>query len=106
MDSLEISVLKYLGKVEEGILVLLNLDFKSEDFSFDATFYYTETHFFLTIPEEIEEIIGDVKDLPEYEDILYKCLSKVVPYKQMIDTIDPLDVSPYINAIFPNGKPE
>jgi hypothetical protein len=56
----------------------------------------------LTIPEEIEEIIGEIKQYPEYSQILKLCLRKVVPYNQMINSIDPLDVKPYLKAIFPD----
>lgn len=98
----DVSVIQYLGKVGEGIITLINITFPEEELSFDATFYYTDTQMILTTNEEIEEIIGDIKKHPKYTDILKICLKKVVPYNQMIDNIDPLDVKPYLKAIFPD----
>lgn len=102
MNDLNVSIIKYLGKVEDGIIVLVTINVPSEDVSFDATFYYTDTKMILTISEELEEIIGDIKSLPEYPQILRLCLRKVVPYHELINSIDPLDVKPYLKAIFPD----
>lgn len=104
MKKVDVSVLKYLGKVANGIIALVTITFLEEDFTFDATFFYTDEHMVLTIPEEIEELIGDIKEHPLYEDIIKTSIKKVVPYNQMIESIDPLDVKPYLKAIFPNEK--
>ena len=53
-------------------------------------------------PEEVEEIIGNIKQHPLYSEIIKICIKKVVPHNQMIDSIDPLDVKPYLKALFPN----
>jgi hypothetical protein len=102
MTDLNVSIIKYLGKVEDGIIVLVNISAPSDDISFDATFYYTDTKMILTISEELEEILGDIKILPEYPQILRLCLRKVVPYNELINSIDPLDVKPYLKEIFPD----
>jgi len=103
MDEFEVSIINYLGKVKEGIVVLISLTY-DKDVTFDATFYYTEDKMILTVPEEIEEAVGDFKELPQYPNILRSILRKVVPYNEMIDRIDPLDVRPYLKAIFPDEK--
>lgn len=99
MDKVDVSVIKYLGKVKNGIIALVTITLKET--TFDATFYYTEKDMILTIPEDVESQIGDIKLLPEYTEILKICLRKVVPHSQLIDNIDPLDVRPYLKAIFP-----
>jgi len=57
MDKVEVSILKYLGKVNSGIIVLISITLVDEDFSFDATFYYTSDEMFITITEETQELI-------------------------------------------------
>jgi hypothetical protein len=102
MNDIDVSVIKYLGKVDNGIIVLIAITIPSEDISFDATFFYTDTKMILTVSEEVEEIIGDIKETPEYPQILKLCLRKVIPHNELIDSIDPLDVKPYLKAIFPD----
>ena len=98
----DISIIQYLGRVGEGIITLININFLNDELTFDATFYYTDTEMILTVSDEVEEVIGDIKQHPNYTEILKLCLKKVVPYNQMIDSIDPLDVKPYLKAIFPD----
>jgi hypothetical protein len=100
MDQVDVSIIKYLGKLEGGILVLISITFIEEEFTFDATFFYTDTQILITINEDIEEIIGDIKLHPYYTNILKLCLRKVIPHNELIDNIDPLDVKPYVDAIF------
>lgn len=104
MDNFEISILKYLGKIESGILTLINISFPDEDFNFDATFFYTDAHVLLTVPEEVDELFGDFSKLPQYPKILEECYKKLVPYKEIIENIDPLDVAPYIKVVNENTK--
>ena len=102
MNGVDVSIIKYLGKVQGGILVLITITLKEQDLTFDATFYYTESQMIITINEDIEEITGDIKLHPKYTDILKLCLRKVIPHNEIIDNIDPLDVKPYIDLIFQN----
>jgi hypothetical protein len=102
MDNFDVSIIKYLGKVANGVLTLLSITFFEDKFTFDATFFYTDKHMLLTIPIEVEKKIGDIKKHPDYAKIIEMCIKKVVPYNEMIDRIDPLDVKPYLEAIFPN----
>jgi len=105
MNKVDISVIKYLGKVNNGIMVLISVILIEEQFTFDATFFYTDQQMIVTITEEVEEIIGDVTKLPHYADLLRLCLKKVVPHNELIDNIDPLDVKPYVEAILSTKKP-
>jgi hypothetical protein len=102
--NVDVSIIKYLGKVESGIITLITLKFIKENVAFDATFYYTEDRLLLTVPPEVEEVYGHIEKHPYYEEIIRICLKKVVPYDKMIDSIDPLDVKPYLKAMLPNEK--
>ena len=104
MDKVDVSIIKYLGKVQNGIIALITVTLKQLELTFDSTFFYTDKDMILTIPEDIEKKIGDIKQLPEYPDILKLCLKRVVPYSELYDNIDPLDVKPYLKAIFPDEK--
>jgi hypothetical protein len=56
-----------LGKVASGIISLVTITFLEEDnFTFDATFFYTDSQMILTIPEDVESLIGDIRD--EYDE--------------------------------------
>lgn len=104
LDEFDVTVLNYLGEVNGGIITLITISFPKEELVFDATFYYTDTQMILTIPENVEELIGDIKKLPQYPEILKACLRKVVPHHKLIDSIDPLDVRPFLDLLFPNDS--
>jgi hypothetical protein len=94
MNEFEVSVLEYLGKFELGILVLISINHKLK--YHEATFYYDAENICLTISEELEFVVGDIKTHPEYGNLIKSILSKVVPYNQMYNRLDPLDVSKWI----------
>ena len=102
--NVDVSIIRYLGKVESGIITLVTIKFIKENLAFDANFYYTDEQILLTVPPEIEESYGQIEKHPYYQDILKICLRKVVPYDKMIDSIDPLDVKPFLKAMLPNEK--
>jgi len=78
----EISILKYLGKLKDGILVLLAIVYNNK--YYEATFYYTATDILLTISEELEKELGyKISAHPEYADILRDILRKITPYSDV-----------------------
>lgn len=82
-----ISILKYLGKLDKGILVLLSVVYKEK--YYEATFYYTDADIFLTISEELTEELGhEINQDPEYIDILKDILHKITPYKEIITQLE------------------
>ena len=52
----EVSVIDYLGKVENGILVLLYILYNN--IHYEATFYYTDKDILLTVSDDLEIILG------------------------------------------------
>ena len=49
-------IIEYLGKYEEGVMVLLSLNHM--DIYYDATFFYTNDFVTLTIDEDLEEKVN------------------------------------------------
>lgn len=84
-------IIEYLGKFEEGVLTLLSIN--HEDNYYDATFYYKEDFVTLTIDEKLEEIIGEIEKLPEYNNLVLDIMKKVVPYDEIIARLDNVDVT-------------
>lgn len=96
MDSTEITadILDYLGKYENGVLVLLTIGYKGE-FT-EGTIYYSNQMVALTIDESIEEDLGTKIELwPGYRDLLISILKRVVPYDEIINRLDEIDMSIY-----------
>jgi hypothetical protein len=95
-----VDVIDYLGKFEDGILVLLSLG--HEHTWYEATFYYQKQMLALTPDSELEEKIGCyIEDWPGYEKLMFDILEKVVPYDEMINRIDdfnPSDYSLYLDS--------
>ena len=82
-----ISILKYLGKMGKGVLVLLSVVYKEK--YYEATFYYTDTDILLTICEELTEELGhEINKDPEYLDVMKDILHKITPYKEIITQIE------------------
>lgn len=88
------SIIEYLGKVENGILTLVSLVINNK--YYECTFFYNEKDIILTIPDELESEIGDIKLRPEYPSILKDILTRIVPYSEMIERIDDVDFSRWI----------
>ena len=84
-----ISVLKYLGKLKDGILVLLSIVYDNK--YYEATFFYTDSDILLTISEKLEIELGyKIKEDPEYIDILRDILRKIIPYSEALSTVEPI----------------
>jgi hypothetical protein len=96
MKTFDFSVLEYLGKVETGVLVLLSVIYRNK--YYEATFFYDERNIILTISDELENIVGDIKKHPEYFDCLRDILKKVVPHNEMFVRIDPVDFGRWVEG--------
>lgn len=90
------SVLEYLGKHDGGILVLVSLI--CDDITYDSTFFYNAENILLTIPEELELLIGDITKHEDYIDIIKTILKKIVPYSEMYNRIDDIDFNKWISG--------
>lgn len=81
------SILDYLGRFEDGVLVLLSI--KYEDVYYDATYFYNDTHLVLTPCDELDEKLGiDITTDGDYPDLIRFLLKKTIPYGEIINRLD------------------
>lgn len=94
-NKLSVSINEYLGKVEEGVIVTLSFVF--EDEYYEGTIFYNSENFLITIPDELESKIGmDIKEYPEYTNIVTKLLKLLIPYDEIVNRIDYIDLDKVI----------
>ena len=95
--SIKADIMDYLGKYENGVLVLLSVNYNNK-FS-EVTLYYSDKMLALTVDEKIEEELGQPIELWDgYRDLLISILKKVVPYDEMINRLDDIDFANYFNT--------
>lgn len=97
MDNFHPSILEYLGKIENGILVLIGITYQNQ--YWEATFFYNESDIILTISEEFEEVIGDITKHPNYSTLIKDILKRIVPYNEMINSIDNIDFGRWVKPL-------
>lgn len=89
------SVLEYLGRVADGILVLISVIYEEE--YFEATFFYNNESFILTISEEMEERLGTPIQLhPEYNSIMQSIKAKIVPFNEIWEQMNDINLERWI----------
>ncbi len=94
-NKLSVSINEYLGKVEEGVIVTLSFVF--EDEYYEGTIFYNSENFLITIPDELESKIGmDIKEYSEYTNIVTKLLKLLIPYDEIVNRIDYIDLDKVI----------
>jgi len=93
-NQITADIIDYLGKYENGVLVLLSINYK-DNFT-EGTIYYSDKALALTVDESIEEDLGmRIEFWPGYRDLLISILRRVVPYNEIINRLDEIDVSKY-----------
>lgn len=93
--ELTFDIIEYMGKLDDGVFVLLNLNVDNTDF-FDAVFYYKENIVALTVDEKFEKMIGSsIEDFSGYNDLMIAIISKVLPYKDAINIVNDFDNNVY-----------
>jgi hypothetical protein len=86
-----VSILEYLGKVDDAILVLLSIIYNEK--YYEATFLYNKEDILLTASEELEQDLGyKITEDSEYVDLLRNILKQIVPYNELINRIDDFKV--------------
>ena len=94
MTNITADVIDYLGKYENGVLVLLSINYNNS-FS-DGTLYYSNVMLALTVDESIEREIGQIELWDGYRDLLVSILKKVVPYDEIINRLDEMNFSDHL----------
>jgi hypothetical protein len=91
-----ISILEYLGKLENGILVMISIVY--DGVYYEGTFFYNDSDILLTFPDDLESIVGDITTHKEYVPILKDLLNRVVPYNEMFDRLDNVDFTKWVEG--------
>lgn len=97
MNDFQFSVLEYMGKLENGVLAILTIIYKKR--YFEGTFFYTDQDMVFTISEELQELVGEIKNHPNYIDMIKKILKLVVPYNEIYNQLDPVDFNKWIDKV-------
>lgn len=101
--SITADILEYLGKYENGVLVLLSVNFNG-NFT-EGTIYYSNQTLALTVDESIEQELGKPIEYWEgYRELLISILKRVVPYDEIINRLDEIDFSKYFGEETPEIK--
>ncbi len=95
MNKFQVSILEYLGKLENGIMVLLSVVYNEK--YYEATYFYTDEQLVLTVSEELEnDLEHKITEDDEYKSLISIIIKKVVPYNEMYNRLDEIDFSRWI----------
>ena len=90
----KISIVEYLGKIEGGILALVKVEYNEKNYP--STYFYTRDKIVFTASEELESDLGhSIKDDDEYPSLIKQIIKSVVPYNELWNNLDELDISKY-----------
>jgi hypothetical protein len=86
-----VSILEYLGKVDDAILVLLSIIYNGK--YYEATFLYNKEDILLTASEELEQDLGyKITEDSDYIELLRNIIRKIEPYNELINRIEDFKV--------------
>lgn len=81
------NILDYLGKYEDGILVLLTIEYNNS--YYDATYFYNKEHLLLTVSDDLDTLLeNDITSYPEYPDLIRSLIKATIPYDEIINRLD------------------
>jgi len=96
MDKFQISILEYLGKLDQGVLVLLCIVYDQK--YYEATYFYTSEKLVLTVQEELEQDLQHkITEDKDYPNLVKNIISKVVPYNEIYSRLDPVNLTRWFN---------
>lgn len=86
------SIIDYLGKYEDGILVSVGLMYKSE--FFNSIFYYTGDQMVINVEEKmIQKMDHFIEEHPEYYMLMEDIINKVEPYELVIAQLEEIKIN-------------
>lgn len=99
---IKFSVMDYLGKYTEGniqgMFVLLSLNY--QDSNTEAICFYNNESIDLTVDTSLEESLGcKIENHPEYQDLLIRIVKSLVPFNEIINQTDEINLSAYTNLL-------
>ena len=93
----QFSVVEYLGKLENGVLVIIGINYKKG--YFEGTFFYTDKDMVFTISDDLKSVVGEIKDHPQYLEFIRKILRLVVPYNEIYNSIDQVNFKGWVSRV-------
>lgn len=94
MNNITADVIDYIGKYDNGVLVLLSINYNN-NFT-EGTLYYSNEMLAFTVDESIEREIGQIELWDGYKDLIISILKKVVPYDEIINRLDEINFSEHL----------
>lgn len=87
-------IVDYLGKFENGVLVLLSIGYMGT-FT-EGVFWYSNENISLEVNNDIENDLDmPIEAWDGYLELIESILKKVVPYNEIINRLDEVDLSKY-----------
>jgi hypothetical protein len=81
------SILDYLGKYENGILVSVGLMYKEK--FYNSIFYYTENQMIINVEEKMTKDMGyEIEQHKDYLLLLKSIIEKCEPFEEVIEQLD------------------
>jgi len=97
MNDFQFSVVEYLGKLENGVLAIIGINYRKG--YFEGSFFYTDKDMVFTISDDLKSLIGEIKDHPNYLDFIRKILRLVVPYNEIYHSIDQVNFKGWASKV-------
>jgi len=83
---IKISILDYLGKYEDGILVSVGL--MCDDKFYNSIFFYTKDQMAINVEAKMTEDIGSIEEHSGYLDMLKDILENIEPFDDIYDKLE------------------
>ena len=94
--EIKADIVDYMGKYENGVLVLINLSLEGK--FYEGTIFYSDKEIVLTPDSSIEEKLGSQIELWDgYKDLLESILKKLIPYEEISKRLDEVDFEKYVS---------
>lgn len=93
MAEFKASILDYLGKHDNGILCRVAIVLEDQKY-FEGVFFYTDKYLIITVDKELEETYFKcpIEEWESYEPLMQYLINQVVPWGEMINSCDPVEV--------------
>lgn len=100
--KLTADIIDYIGKYDDAVLVVLSINY--DDNYSEALFLYSNEIYLINVDDDVKEYIGS--PLEEWEgndDFIRSIFKKLVPYKEIINRLDDIDIESYKEKISKNN---
>lgn len=87
----EVDILDYMGTINIGVLVLISI--KYDNSYYESSYYYDTEYFVLTVPDELDGILGhNISEDDDYEELIRTLIKRVVPFDEIYHRLDPFEM--------------